>query len=255
MQIERSQAGSVDHLGRQYLAESHHYGGIQLKRNKGGNDVGIAHGDRSARLKAQALGEGLHRRGTKRLAAPARRGRLGIDRRDLKPSGDQFGQGGRGELRGAEKGDAHGQGFSGGRAQGEPRAGLHRYWTELNKDPEDQMRLATTAAILCLGLVACSKSDQASNPAASDLAAAGAEAKAAASDLARAASDEAPAVKQAGAAISQGVKDAAAAAGPEVKKAGTAIKQAAVKAGAELKSSATEAKEKLKNHDDDGDKD
>ena len=108
------------------------------------------------------------------------------------------------------------------------------------------MRL-TAIAICCLGLAlsACSKSEQASNPAASDLAAAGAEAKAAASDLERVASDEAPQVRQAGAELSQ-----------DVKKAGTAIRTAADKAGQDLKASAKKTNDAVVgNHDDNSDND
>ena len=100
--------GRVDHRRGQDLAEGHHHGGVQLQGLEAGYGLRVAHGGWRADLKAQALGEGLHRRGLERLATPARRGRLGVDGRDLETRRDQYGQGGHGELRRAEKGDAHG---------------------------------------------------------------------------------------------------------------------------------------------------
>jgi hypothetical protein len=49
-------------------------------------------------------GEGLHRRRLQHLTPPARRRRLGIDRRDLVAGLDEGGEGWDGEIRGAEKG-------------------------------------------------------------------------------------------------------------------------------------------------------
>jgi hypothetical protein len=108
VQVEAAQARRVQHLRGQDLAEGDHHGGVQFEGAEGGDLLRIAHGGgvRTSRpwLSAKAwTGEGLQR-----LAAPARRRRLGIDRRDLVPGRDQFGQGGNGEFGSAEEGDAHG---------------------------------------------------------------------------------------------------------------------------------------------------
>ena len=117
------------------------------------------------------------------------------------------------------------------------------------------MRFAAVFVLgLSLSVCACSRSDQASNPAASDLSAAGADVKAAGAALAKAASDEAPRVREAGAELSQGVKTAAAQAAPEIRKAGAEIKEAAHKAGNELRASAKKTNDAVVgDHDDDGD--
>jgi hypothetical protein len=97
------------------------------------------------------------------------------------------------------------------------------------------MRALAVILALSMGLAACSKSDQAKNPAAADLSRAGAEAKAAGQDLVKAASDEAPKVKEAGEQLGQGLK-----------KAGSELKTAGEKAGSEIKSSAEQAKQTVK---------
>ncbi len=65
-------------------------------------------------------GEGVCRRRLQGLPPPTRRRRLGIDHGDLVPRLDQGGQGRNGELRGAEKGDAHGAGLAAGEPPAKP---------------------------------------------------------------------------------------------------------------------------------------
>ena len=111
------------------------------------------------------------------------------------------------------------------------------------------MRLATmviVASVGLIGLYACSKSDQASNPAAAQ---ASADFKSAGSNIVQAASDAAPDVKAAGADVVNGAKDLAAAAAPAVKKAGDELGQATEKAGNEIKNTADKAASKTSGGD------
>ena len=107
MQVEAAQTRRVEHRGRQDLAEGHHHAGVDLQRREGFDLGGVAHRDRRTHGNAALLRIGMDRRGLERLAAPARRGRLGVDADDLVPSLDQGGEGGDGEVGRSEKGDAH----------------------------------------------------------------------------------------------------------------------------------------------------
>ena len=92
------------------------------RAREGGDLFRCAHRGRRADLDAVRLGEGLNRRGRQRLAAAARRRRLGIDARDLVPRLDEGGEAGDREVGGAEEGEAHGaESFSVGRRRPKSR--------------------------------------------------------------------------------------------------------------------------------------
>ncbi len=244
MQVERTVARGVEHGRRQDLAVGDHHRRVEVQRLEGRHGLRIAHGGGRAHRQAQGLGERLHRRGPDLVPAPARRRRLGVDGGDLVSGGGQFGQGGHGEVRSAEEGDAHGRGLAVEAAGRNPLSDV-----AVCGERSQTMRLLVIAAatIAAASLTACNRDSSAD----AHLKAAGQEAKAAVQDVGKAVESTGPAIKQAGADIGQGIKKAGDEAKPGLEAAGHDVRHAADKAGDQIKEAGQKAKERVKDNGDD----
>ena len=111
MQVEGAQARRLQHLAGQELTVGHHHRSVEVKGAEGLDFGGITQRGRGADGQAKGLRQGLHRRGTERLAAAARRRRLGVDRGDLMAGLRHGVEAGGGDVGGSEEGEAHGAGL------------------------------------------------------------------------------------------------------------------------------------------------
>jgi hypothetical protein len=166
------------------------------------------------------------------------------------PGRGQLGQGGHGEIRGAEEGDAHGGGLAVAGAARNPlsTAAVCQNTGQEARPGSQTMRLTiiTGLAVAAVAVSACGKDSEADQ----HLKAAGQEAKAAASDVGKAIDSATPGVKQAGRDIGEGIKRAGDEAAPSIKEAGRSLGRAAHDAGEQIKESGDKAKQDTKKDDD-----
>jgi hypothetical protein len=104
--LDRIEDDDEDFAGKD-LAEGDDDGGVEGEGGEGGDLDGVAQGGGGADGPVVGFRERLDGGRAQRLAAAARRRRLGVDGRDLMPRLGEGRQGGDGEVRRTQKGDPH----------------------------------------------------------------------------------------------------------------------------------------------------